>query len=41
MVSGGYEAAPDNMSMDGNTDTEPMDISGEVETLNNNLGVNK
>ena len=43
LVSGRYEAAPDNMSLDNNnnTDTEPMDISpGEVETLNNNFGVN-
>ena len=45
LVSGRYEAAPDNMSMDNNnnTDTEPMDISPgevEVETLNNNFGVN-
>ena len=41
LVSGRYEAAPDNMSMDGNTDPEPMDISGDVDTFNNNLGVNK
>ena len=41
MVSGRREATPEDMSMDSNTDSEPMDISNEVNTSSYDLGANK
>ncbi len=41
LVSGRREATPEDMSVDGNTDTEPMDTSNEVNAPNHDLNSNK